>query len=150
MEQAVKERLLVNTGCPRCGSYFYSRIERGEEGDGGYHRCNVCGRDFGYKPPADINPKKGFAEPPVLADLGCKMATREIGRQSSCWECPFDDCVANRYDDVKIIKVDGKDIKIIQAYKSGSSKQEIAKTLHVGKERVRRVLSSLAAGTSCE
>ena len=43
-----------------------------------------------------------------------------------------------------------KDIKIIQAYKSGSSKQEIAKTLHVGKERVRRVLSSLATGASCE
>lgn len=150
MELAVKERLLVNTGCPRCGSYSYGYIEQDEEGDGGYYHCYTCGRSFGYKPPEGINQKKGLAEPPVLADLGCRMATKKLGKQSSCWTCPFEDCIACRYDDVKIIKIDSNDPKIIMAYQRGMCRSEISRTFHVGKERVRKVLASLATGTSCE
>jgi len=150
MELAVKERLVVNAACPRCESLFVSYIERDEEGDGGYHHCNACGRDFGYKPPEGINQKKGLAEPPVLADLGCKMASRLLGKQSSCWECPFPDCIACRYDDAKIIKIDYTNPKIMQAYQNGMGKGEIARTFHVGKGRVKRVLSGIATGTSCE
>ena len=103
MELAVKERLLVNTGCPRCGSYSYGYIEQDEEGDGGYHHCYTCGRDFGFMPIQDTNHLKGTTNDiMVKADKGCKTATKKIGEQSSCIKCPFPKCLFCRDEDEAI------------------------------------------------
>jgi len=55
------------------------------------------GRTPGVKDSGPRKRREGSGKPDSeayrYADSGCRRATKELGKQSSCLECPFQNCI---------------------------------------------------------
>jgi hypothetical protein len=73
-------------------------------------------------------------------DSGCRWASDFLGRQSSCFNCPFTECkYADFYAD--------RDLKILGYHRQGRHECEIARALGLDRGTVHRVVKRALVGT---
>jgi len=77
---------------------------------------------------------------PVPTDTGCQYATEYLGRQSSCLDCPFSECVFDKPDELGYWKNRHRHEEIIKQYERGKTPEELASLFGVSSITVYNVL----------
>ena len=72
-------------------------------------------------------------------DKGCKMATEYLGRQSSCFQCPFADCIKGK---VSLLKKAKRNKAIIADFIAGMSRRRLAAKYKINHRTIDRILKT--------
>jgi len=76
------------------------------------------------------------------ADSGCPEATAYLGCQSSCLDCPFEECIFEIKGGAVSLRKRKRDAEIMEIARQGVSTKELSERFGLSKRTIIRVINS--------